>query len=234
MNRRNQQTTHSIDFVFVILTFFIYAFCMIALIYMGAMVYRNVTNDRSNHDTVRTTAAYLNEKVRQNDTAGAISVASIEDASALKITTTYNETEYATYIYANNGKLCELFMRAENEPNPEAGTEILEIEDISFVQEENGLIAVSLTDNEGIERTFTLYTMSAEEAKNENTSQSSNEGFLEESATENGENTANAENAADTVNAGNTENAATTVNAGNTENAAATVDVGNAEGGADS
>lgn len=155
--KQREQNNHSIDFLFIMLTFLMYAGSMIALVYMGAQVYQSVTAQMNNHYATRTAQAYISEKVRQNDRAGCISVTQLDGHDALAFYQSVEDSDYVTYIYSYEGSLMELFTRADREVSAGSGTEILKLPELSIEEREDGFLEVFITDNAGFTRSFWIH-----------------------------------------------------------------------------
>ena len=163
MKGRKQQPEHSADFLFVLLTFLIYAGAMILLVGMGTLVYRDVTQRMEEHTVTRTVQAYITEKIRQNDGAGKISVEEIEGRTVLVLEQTVENTAYVTCIYEDGGWLRELFTKKSGEYSLSGGTEILEIRDFSVRETEEGCFWFQFADQTGIPGRFVVYRDSWEQ-----------------------------------------------------------------------
>lgn len=160
--RQKRQNSHSIDFLFVIVAFLMYAGSMIALVYMGAQIYQSVTAKMNDHYAVGTAQAYITEKIRQGDQAGAIRVKQIEGQSVLTLRQTVEGQDYITYIYSYDGGLRELFIRADREISLADGKEILQLKGFSVEEIQGGFLKASITDEEGLTRTFWVHQESSE------------------------------------------------------------------------
>ena len=58
-----KEQKHSIEVVFTMVTFLMYAMALLMFVSLGAMVYRSVTHQMELHQTQRTAENYLREKV---------------------------------------------------------------------------------------------------------------------------------------------------------------------------
>lgn len=155
--RMKKQQSHSVDFLFTLMTFLVYAGAMLMLVYMGTSVYKSVTQQMEQHYVTRTAQAYIVEKIRQNDKSGTISAGEVQEHPALILKETVGDEEYATYIYADGGKLKELFVKADSEFSLDMGMEMLDVEDFSIEETKEGLFKASVTDQEGVVRTFVVH-----------------------------------------------------------------------------
>ena len=150
-----KEQKHSIEVVFTMVTFLVYAMVLLMFVSLGATVYRSVTQQMELHQTQRTAENYLREKVRQNDRAGDVSIGEIEGVPALQISQTVGGKEYVTYIFAERGSLKELLVSAEKKAKMSDGTVLLSMEEVSFA-EEQGCLTVTLQLDDNHSHTFQI------------------------------------------------------------------------------
>ena len=150
-----KEQKHSIEVVFTMVTFLVYAMVLLMFVSLGATVYRSVTQQMELHQTQRTAENYLREKVRQNDRAGDVSIGEIEGVPALQIGQTVGGKEYVTYIFTEGGSLKELLVSAEKKAKMSDGTVLLSMEEVSFA-EEQGCLTVTLQLNDNHSHTFQI------------------------------------------------------------------------------
>ena len=122
-----------------------------------AGIYKKVL-DRSDRMDRSTALTYITEKVRQNDTAGALRIGTIGQCQALVITQG-DAIVYDTYIYCYDGSLRELMIKRELTPAPEMGRSLLPMDLLELTLEE-GLLRIRCTDGTGetLERSVALMT----------------------------------------------------------------------------
>ena len=122
-----------------------------------AGIYKKVL-DRSDRMDRSTALTYITEKVRQNDTAGALRVGQIGPCQALVITQG-DAIVYDTYIYCYDGSLRELMIKRELTPAPEMGRALLPMELLELTLED-GLLRIRCADSTGeiTERSVALMT----------------------------------------------------------------------------
>lgn len=151
-----KEQKHSMEVLFTMVTFLVYAMALLMFVSLGATVYRTVTRQMELHQTERTGENYLREKVRQNDRDGAIKVCEIEGTPALQIRQEAGEKTYDTYIYVHEGMLKELVVSSEKTPDCAAGTALLKMKGITFQEDEDGCLTVQLQVDEQHNRTFRI------------------------------------------------------------------------------
>ena len=150
-----KEQKHSIEVIFTMVTFLVYAMVLLMFVSLGATVYRSVTQQMELHQTQRTAENYLREKVRQNDRTGDVSIGEIEGVPALQISQTVGGKEYVTYIFAERGSLKELLVSAEKKAKMSDGTVLLSMEEVSFA-EEQGCLTVTLQLDANHSHTFQI------------------------------------------------------------------------------
>lgn len=150
-----KEQKHSIEVVFTMVTFLVYAMVLLMFVSLGATVYRSVTQQMELHQTQRTAENYLREKVRQNDRTGDVSIGEIEGVPALQISQTVGGKEYVTYIFTEGGSLKELLVSAEKKAKMSDGTVLLSMEAVSFT-EEQGCLTVTLQLDDNHSHTFQI------------------------------------------------------------------------------
>ena len=140
---------HSIDFLFPIILFFIFALMALLVMLLSANVYGKITNNSSMNYTAHTSVAYISQKVRSCDNGGNIHIGEIGGRQCLIIDQEYSGSDYCTYIYSFGGSLMELFARADAEAKPESGQKLLDISSLEISYVDDDLLKVACTDTNG-------------------------------------------------------------------------------------
>ena len=147
---KNNRRAHSIDTVFVLALFCVFAASVLLTLIFGTRAYSSVKTSSDEAYYRRTALSYITEKLRQNDISGGVSLGEFGGSPALILHNTYDEIEYETYIYTYGGKVCELFCEADLDLTPEAGNAIIEGRALSFESVGGSLIKITYTDPEGL------------------------------------------------------------------------------------
>ncbi len=134
MNSRSTHT-HVIDVIFPIAVFFVFAASSLAVLMLSAKIYDSESSSAAGNYSSRTAFAYVQEKIRQHDSNGGISVRTIDGTDYLLL----KEDDYTTYIYAYDGMLKELRLRDGVEASPESGLDITPVESFSIKQTQRQL-----------------------------------------------------------------------------------------------
>ena len=143
------QHRHVIDFIFPIAVFFVFAASSLAVLILAANIYSSQTAEADNNYAARTSLSYINEKIRQNDANGGVSLQTIEGRDCLALESSLDDASYTTYIYEYEGMLKELFIRDGVEFSLSAGKDIMEIKDFSMTEIRDGLFYFTSTDLNG-------------------------------------------------------------------------------------
>jgi len=127
-----QEKTHTIDILFVISLFAVFALSVIMLTGTGAKVYERIVNNMELNYNQRTSFSYLVNKIHQSDEEGKITVGTYSGCDAIIISEEIDNVIYCTYLYYYDGYLKELFIRESQSIKPEYGTNILELDSFSI------------------------------------------------------------------------------------------------------
>lgn len=139
-----KQDKHIIDILFVVALFGLFVLSAVFLISIGANIYTKTMSNMDQNFNSRTAVAYINEKIRQSDKAGCISIGSFDGNDAIIISTCINNKEYLTYIYEYNGTLMELMKRPEINLTPAAGQKLIDVNSFQIDRINDNLVHISL------------------------------------------------------------------------------------------
>lgn len=140
---------HVIDLIFPIALFFVFAASALIVLILAADLYGSTTSQLKVNDETRSALAYIEEKIRQNDTEGALEIVNIEQTDCLAISADYNGILCTTYIYEFEGMLKELFIRDGVSFTLKNGRDIMEISSLSMTCPEKRLYRFVVTDSDG-------------------------------------------------------------------------------------
>lgn len=155
--QKKQNKRHIVDILFVLALFAVFAFCALALVILGANIYKNTVSSMSRNFESRTACSYITEKIRQNDLYDSVYVADFEGQDALLFTKDVYGSLYGTYIYYYDGELKELFIRIGSDigENPlSAGTTVMQLDAFQPMYVSPKLISVTLTTIDGDVKTI--------------------------------------------------------------------------------
>ena len=149
--RSTKSHSHSMDFLFSIALFFVFAATALVVLLLSANVYEQIIH-RSTTTFEQTTAlAYLTEKIHQNDhdSTRSIELTQLDGCEALAISQSYNDTLYTTYIYEFEGQLKELFIRQGVASTAHAGTTILKLHHLDMKAIDDNLFKFTCYSEDG-------------------------------------------------------------------------------------
>lgn len=163
-----QDRSFIVDVLFVLGLFGVFAVSAFILITIGADVYQHTVQDMTSNYETRTAVSYITEKVRQNDavtgdTEPCVSICTIEDIPALKLSRKIDNGTYFTYLYLYNGYLKELFISQYTDLGGsalEAGTNIMQLKDFQITEQGSNLLNIKVTTPHGNPHSFFISTHS--------------------------------------------------------------------------
>ena len=160
MKRSSQR--HSIENVFVLVLFAIFAMTIVAVLALGANQYKSlVERDK------RIITSYVSAQIRGYDRADAVKVGGFaspdvdDEVNTLHLLETIDGIRYDLKIYYYQGKVYELFAAEESEMKPEDGVAIMDAKDLHF-EKKGSLIRITSKDSEGRENETTVSMRSEE------------------------------------------------------------------------
>ena len=111
---------HTIDVLFGLLLFCLFAVLMLVVLMSGVGAYRGIEQSMQSHFDQRTALSYISAKVRHYDQAGCVTVEPFGDGDALCLLEDIEGDTYCTWIYVKDGRLMELFAEADSGLPPDS------------------------------------------------------------------------------------------------------------------
>ncbi len=149
---------HTVDMLFVLSLFALFAITALLLVFSGTKVYENITEGMQSSFSSRTAISYIKKQVDQNDAKQAISLVEVEGQEALKLVEVDDGDYFARYIYLHDGYLCELFTKVDITPELKAGQPLLKLKDFSL-ESDDKLFTFTVTDHTDNVLSVTLSTL---------------------------------------------------------------------------
>lgn len=145
------QSEHSVDLLFSLALFLLFAVTGISIVLIGSQIYRSTTTNMQETFTSRTALCYVSEKIRQADKENAIELTNPDGFSGnvLSLHETINDSKYTTYIYFHDGSLRELFIKDGTEITPEQGTSLVALSSFTIEETADHLYILSATEQSG-------------------------------------------------------------------------------------
>jgi len=141
---RKYRSGRSVDTIFVLVIFSIFAFSVLLVLMLGASVYRNINDISRDGEQEHTALSYIWTKSKNFDNANSIHVGDFEGVPALFIDEAFGDTEFRTAIYYYDGWLYELFSETGLDFSPADGVRIVQADTLSFNDLGEGLIEVTV------------------------------------------------------------------------------------------
>ena len=143
MNNRQKQI-YTIDMIFPLIFIVFFGFCAVSLVLSGAHIYQKTTDGLKQNYTVRTAAAYVQEKIREYSSSSQVEVLTENNRTVLALYEPEN-TGYVTYIYLYKGKLREFFTKKERGIEWESGQELVSADTFSVIKQKEDLLRIYLS-----------------------------------------------------------------------------------------
>ena len=138
--------------IMALLTFCIFAVCILLVLLSGADVYRLLAVDGQAQYARRTAAQYITTRIRQGES---IKIGEFSELDTLEFPETLNGHTYITRIYCYDGALRELFTPEDGQFLPEDGEKLFNANALSLFSEK-GLLRVEITLPDGSMQTLYL------------------------------------------------------------------------------
>ena len=141
---------HNISTAAALLTFAVFAICVVSVLLYGAKAYKNLTDTDSSNYSYRTCSQFINTKLRRSVAGANVSVEQFGDGDCIVLHETIEGREYITRLYCYDGWLCEMFVSKLADSTgflPGDGEKVLEAESLT-AGIDGGLLNVSVKDSE--------------------------------------------------------------------------------------
>lgn len=158
-----KRTLYTVDTVFVLVLFAVFAITVLFVLMSGAGVYKNTQELMQERYEERTALSYITAKVNHNDTAGTVYVTDLDGLDALAFKTDSDGIKAITYMYYYGGAIRELTCPEDIVLTPDAGQKIIEASDLDF-ETDGDLITVICTGTKGTSASVSLHVASGLEA----------------------------------------------------------------------
>lgn len=162
MKTYHRTNRHLIDFAFIFLLLAVFFAGTVSLVIMGASQYKKTVTIMNQHAESRTYAAYLTEKINQNDKNHSIAYTHVADAPALSFLQEVNGASYSTYIYVYNGYLREITTNTGRTFSPQDGQEVIAAKSMDVQTIQPNLMCITITSSQGNTENFYATTASAQ------------------------------------------------------------------------
>ena len=144
---------HSVNMMFTVMLLCIFALAAIFVAVLGAKVYANSAEKlQANFDT-RTSIVYLSEKMRTCP-GDAFEVRDLNGSKAIVLSQELNSAVFESWIYVNDGSLCEAIVAAGDTPSPAGGQKIMPLKALDAEIADGGIWITVITPEDQSSKTF--------------------------------------------------------------------------------
>ena len=161
MSNSHTNRQHTVDSLFTLSLLGVFAISALLITVFGANTYEKIVSDSRKTYECATALSYIREKIRQNDSANCISVATVENTDVLSLKSRVNDKSYTTYVYYQDGALRELYQQEGYDLPLSVGQSILKVHGLSMEQLSDTLFRFTATDEDGSESEITVAINSA-------------------------------------------------------------------------
>lgn len=154
-----KRTTYTVDTIFVLVLFAVFAITVLFVLMSGAGVYKDTHNVMTERYQERTCLSYLTAKVNHYDETGKVYVADVNGVQALAVDEEMGGTTYTTYIYCTDGSVKEIMVEKGASFELDAGLDIIAAKKLEFETKDN-LLKVICTGETGKTAFVTLHVAS--------------------------------------------------------------------------
>ena len=148
--KQTSSRSRKIEFVFPVMIFFVFTLSALIVILFAAQIYQQTVADAAMNYNANTSLSYIREKIHQHDN-GMIAVGNFDGCDAIIMRDDLNGETYATYIYAFDGMLRELFIKNDAAGNftASSGQAIISVKSFSVEPVGDRLLSFSCEDQDG-------------------------------------------------------------------------------------
>lgn len=127
-----KKKAHSIDIIFMLVLFSVFAIMSVLLILIGSNVYGKIATSQEINGNNRTVLSYITNKVRACQVEDGVYLEEKDGTKVLVIVSLEGEEAYETLIFENNGRIKEATIVSGDDYNLEFGDVLTEVSEFSM------------------------------------------------------------------------------------------------------
>ncbi len=154
---RSKRRPHSIDSLFTMLLFGLYALFILLILLFAARLYRINVHSFTENQNLHTAMDYIAAKFRQHEKAEDVFIEDNDAGKCLCFRDSYDGISYITYLYFDGKNLKELFTLESLEPPFAMGTPLSSLSSFAVNELPSGLISVTLSGDDDRSSTLVLH-----------------------------------------------------------------------------
>jgi hypothetical protein len=132
----------------VLMIFCVFAMSVLAVLMLGADVYKNMNESSQEDYNKRVCLSYIWSKAKNKDDGGGFYAGEFHGLPALIFNDVFGGRLYKTVIYAHDGVLRELFFEDGLSFNPGDGEAVAKLDRLSVTEDGRGFIIVQTLSND--------------------------------------------------------------------------------------
>jgi hypothetical protein len=140
---------HNTDVLLVVLLLFVYIGCTLLLCVLGANSYGQTVAALQEGYNQRSGVQYIAQKVHQGDIGGGIRVDEYNGSDALVLVEQTTGKAYETWIFIQDGYLCEELIAAGGGIIPEQAQRIMPLRELTASLDERMLLSIAVVTDTG-------------------------------------------------------------------------------------
>ncbi len=141
-----RKNNNQIDTVAVLMLYLMFSILVIFTFMTGIKAYNSIRHKNDDNYSLRTSLQYVSNKTKAYQKKGAVAVDKLNGKDVLKIMENLDGKEFVTYIYENEGMLCELFIETGTKIDLSWGTKINNIEIFEIEKLSDKLVKIRTND----------------------------------------------------------------------------------------
>ena len=140
-----KRKAHSVEILFMLVLFSIFAIMSVMLIFIGANVYGKIIETQEINGNNRMILSYITNKIRTCQSDNGIFIENKDGTEVLVITTGEGDAVYETLIFEDDGKLKEATIEIGDEYNLEFGEVLASVSDFCVNYDNStGLVKITI------------------------------------------------------------------------------------------
>ncbi len=145
MHSRNKVL--AIESIVVMFILILLSFVVFLVVRSGSAAYGNIVQEKQNSESARVAYSYINMKIKQNDSAGRVSIVGTEYGDTLKIGT--ESDELCTYIFFTEGTLYECLTKQDMQPKKQTSNRVADLYGFSISGDGNYITVICICESGG-------------------------------------------------------------------------------------
>jgi hypothetical protein len=137
----------AIESIVVMFVLILLSFVVFLIVRSGSAAYGNIVREKQNSESARVAYSYINMKIKQNDSAGNVSIVDTEYGDALKIG--MKGDELCTYIFFTEGTLYECLTKQDMQPKRQTANRVADLYGFSISGDGSYITVVCICESGG-------------------------------------------------------------------------------------